>query len=102
MVVTVLAGMLDIDTPQLPVVVSAPEYLEQKAVADGFFSLAMGLFTNLGPLPPVIGAPEVSRILQEELVSITGGQLNLTQGVMGIADDMESSILAKRQALGWD
>lgn len=102
MVVTVLAGMLDVDTPQLPVVVSAPEYLEQKAVADGLFALAFGLFINLGPLPPVTGAPEVSRILQEDMITITGGQLNLAQDVQSIADAMEASILEKRKALGWN
>ncbi|MDT3699024.1 MAG: anaerobic carbon-monoxide dehydrogenase catalytic subunit [Thermincola sp.] len=101
MVVTVLAGMLDVDTPKLPVAVSAPEYLEQKAVADGFFALAFGLWINLGPLPPITGGAEVSKVLQEEMVSITGGQLDLTQGVMEVADAMEAAILAKREAMGW-
>ena len=36
---------LDMDTSELQVVVTSPEYLEQKATIDGIFSLAYGLYT---------------------------------------------------------
>ena len=53
--VTAIADALDVDTSQLPVAVSAPEWMEQKATIDGLFSVAYGLYTHLSPLPPVTG-----------------------------------------------
>ena len=97
---TAIAGALGVDPSQLPVVVSAPEYLEQKAVSDGFFAVAYGLYTHLGPLPPVAGGPLVAKILTADVEGITGGKVAVEQDPVEAADAMETHVLAKRAALG--
>jgi carbon-monoxide dehydrogenase catalytic subunit len=37
MLVTALAEHLNVDTSELPIAVTAPEWMEQKATIDGFF-----------------------------------------------------------------
>ena len=37
-----------VDLPKLPVVVSAPQWLEEQALADGAFALALGFHLHLG------------------------------------------------------
>ncbi len=97
---TAIAGALGVDPSQLPVVVSAPEYLEQKAVSDGFFAVAYGLYTHLGPLPPVAGGPTVTQILTADVEGLTGGKVAVEQDPAQAAAAMEAHVLAKRAALG--
>lgn len=99
-VVTAIANILGVDPSQLPVAVSAPEYLEQKAVADGIFAVAFGLLTHLGPVPPVTGSPLVTRILTEDVESLTGGKVMVEQDPAKAAVIIESHIVSKRKALG--
>jgi len=98
--VTAIAGALGVDPSQLPVAASAPEYLEQKAVADGIFAVAFGLLTHLGPVPPVTGSPLVTRILTQDVESLTGGKVVVELNPVKAADIIEDHILAKRKALG--
>ncbi len=42
MLVTALADHLDVDIPDLPIAVTAPEWMEQKATIDGVFAVAEG------------------------------------------------------------
>ena len=56
MLVTALADHLDVDVPDLPIAVTAPEWMEQKATIDGVFALAYGAYTHLSPTPFVSGA----------------------------------------------
>ena len=43
-----IAAELGVDFPQLPVVLSAPQWLEEQALADGAFALSLGclLYTS--------------------------------------------------------
>ena len=47
-----IAELLGVDLPQLPLVLSAPQWLEEQALADGCFGLALGFTVHLG-LPPL-------------------------------------------------
>ena len=98
--VTAIANALGVDTSDLPVAASAPEYLEQKAVADGIFAVAFGLLTHLGPVPPVAGAPLVTRILTEDVESLTGGKVSVEQDMVKAAAVIEAHINLKREKLG--
>ncbi|GIM29633.1 carbon-monoxide dehydrogenase catalytic subunit [Clostridium polyendosporum] len=99
-VATELAEFLGIDVPQLPLVLSAPQWLEEQALADGAFGLALGLPLHLA-LPPFIeGSDIVTNTLTESLKEITGGQLILEGDVAKTADILEQIILEKRKALG--
>lgn len=98
--VTAIAGALGVDPSQLPVAASAPEYLEQKAVADGVFAVSFGLLTHLGPLPPVTGAPLVTRILTKDVEQMTGGKVLVEQNPKKAAAMIIEHIEEKRRALG--
>ncbi|MCL6477093.1 MAG: anaerobic carbon-monoxide dehydrogenase catalytic subunit [Peptococcaceae bacterium] len=98
--VTAIANALGVDPSRLPVAASAPEYLEQKAVADGIFAVAFGLLTHLGPVPPVTGSPLVTKILTEDVESLTGGKVVVELDPVKAADILEDHIIAKRNALG--
>lgn len=98
--VTAIANALGVDTSDLPVAASAPEYLEQKAVADGFFAVTFGLFTHLGPVPPVGGAPNVAKILTQDAEQLVGGKVCVEQDMAKAANLIEEHIIRKRTALG--
>ncbi|MBI4319247.1 MAG: anaerobic carbon-monoxide dehydrogenase catalytic subunit, partial [Chloroflexi bacterium] len=97
--VTAIAAAMGVDPSQLPVVASAPEYLEQKAVVDGFFAVALGLLTHIGPTPPIGGSPLVVKLLTEDIEGLTGGKVLVEEDPVRAADRMEGHIMTKRQAL---
>ena len=99
-VVTALADFLDVDTSDLPVAVTAPQYLEQKATIDGIFSLAYGLYTHLSPTPPVTGGKELVKLLTEDVEGISGGKIALGDDPVQVAKDIEAHIIEKRKGLG--
>lgn len=51
-----LAKELNVDLPQLPVVISAPQWLEEQALADGAYALALGFPLHLALSPFVTGS----------------------------------------------
>ncbi len=95
-----IAEALGVDIPDLPIVASAPEYMEQKAVADAFTAVAFGITLHLAPAPPVLGSATVTRILTQDVESLTGGKVFVELDPVKTADAMEAHILKKRQALG--
>ncbi|MDI3280567.1 MAG: anaerobic carbon-monoxide dehydrogenase catalytic subunit [Bacillota bacterium] len=95
-----IAGALGVDPAQLPVAASAPEYLEQKAVADGIFAVALGLLTHLAPIPPVTGSSLVTKVLTEDLENLTGGKFLVEPDPVKAAEAMAAHIEGKRKALG--
>ncbi|WP_066639808.1 anaerobic carbon-monoxide dehydrogenase catalytic subunit [Desulfolucanica intricata] len=100
MLVTALANFLQVDPADLPVAVSAPQYLEQKATIDGIFALAYGMYTHLSPAPPVTGGPELVQLLTEELPKLTGGRVALGDDPVKVAEGIEKHILERRAKLG--
>ncbi len=94
-----IADELGVDVPDLPVVASAPEYMEQKAVADAFTAVAFGLSVHLSPAPPVLGSALVTRILTEDVQSLTGGRVFVELDTKKAADEIEAHIMNKRKAL---
>ncbi len=100
MLVTALAEHLDADIPDLPIAVTAPEWMEQKATIDGVFAVAYGAYTHLSPVPFVTGAPKLVKLLTEEVESLTGGKIALGDDPKEVADGIESHIIQKRKKLG--
>ncbi len=98
--VTELAAALGVDPSQLPVAASAPEYLEQKAVADAIFAVSFGLLTHLGTVPPVTGSPLVTKTLTEDIEKLLGGKLLVEPDPVVAADKIEQHIMLKRAGLG--
>ncbi|MCZ7358965.1 MAG: anaerobic carbon-monoxide dehydrogenase catalytic subunit, partial [Candidatus Methanoperedens sp.] len=98
--VTAVADALGVDPSSLPVAVTAPEYMEQKATIDAIFALAFGLYTHVAPLPPVAGAPRLVKLLTEDLEGITGGKIAVETDMVDAANGIEAHIMKKRSALG--
>jgi carbon-monoxide dehydrogenase catalytic subunit len=99
-VVSELAKAIGVDIPQLPVVISAPQWLEEQALADGCFGLALGLTLHLSQPPPILGSPVVTKLLTEDLVNITGGKVIVEMDPVIAADKLQQVINAKLAALG--
>jgi carbon-monoxide dehydrogenase catalytic subunit len=99
LVATELAEALNIDIPQLPLVLSAPQWLEEQALADGAFALALGLPLHLGLPPFVTGSKIAVEVLTESMKSLTGGQVIINADAKESADTLEGIIREKRQAL---
>lgn len=102
MLTTALANHLCVDSADLPIAVTAPQYLEQKATIDGMFALAYGLYTHLSPTPPVAGGPELVKLVTNDLEGITGGKVALGDDPVEAADGIEAHIKKKRAKLGLD
>ncbi|MFZ5945556.1 MAG: anaerobic carbon-monoxide dehydrogenase catalytic subunit [Bacillota bacterium] len=100
MLVTAIADALGVDPSKLPVAVSAPEWMEQKATIDGLFALAYGLYTHLSPIPPVTGGAELAKLLTEDLEGLTGGKVALGDDPAKVAEGIEEHINKKRRELG--
>ena len=100
MLVTALADHLDVDIPDLPIAVTAPEWMEQKATIDGIFAVAYGAYTHLSPTPFITGAPQLVKLMTEDVEEITGGKIALGDDPVEVADGIEKHIMEKRKKLG--
>ncbi len=100
MLVTALADHLDVDVPQLPIAVTAPQWLEQKATIDGVFAVAYGAYTHLAPPPNITGAPRLVKLLTEDVEGLTGGKVAVCDDPVEAANGIEAHIMKKRQGLG--
>ncbi|MCI1995544.1 MAG: anaerobic carbon-monoxide dehydrogenase catalytic subunit [Clostridium luticellarii] len=95
-----LAEYLNIDIPQLPLVLSAPQWLEEQALADGSFGLALGLPLHLAISPFIGGSKVVTKVLTEDMTNLTGGKLIIEDDVVKAADKLEGIILERRKKIG--
>lgn len=98
-VATELAEAIGVDIPQLPLVLSAAQWLEEQALADGCFGLALGLPLHLGLPPFVTGSKTVTKVLTEDMKKLTGGQVIINADAKESADILEKIIEERRSAL---
>jgi len=94
------AEKLNVDLPDLPVVASAPQWLEEQALGDGAFALDCGFLLHVYPDPFISGSKLVTKILTEELPKLTGGKLLVEKDATKTAEIMEKHINEKRKGLG--
>jgi carbon-monoxide dehydrogenase catalytic subunit len=74
--------------------------LEEQALADGCYGLALGLTLHLAQTPPVSGSQVVTNVLTQQLADITGGRLMIEPDAEKAAAGMIEIINEKRQGLG--
>ena len=98
-VATEIAEELGVDLPQLPLVLSAAQWLEEQALADGAFGLALGLPLHLGVPPFMTGSKLVTKVLTEDMVELTGGRVIIDPNGKSAANTLEAIIEEKRRAL---
>jgi carbon-monoxide dehydrogenase catalytic subunit len=99
MLVTALADHLNVDISDLPIAVTAPEWMEQKATIDGLFAVAYGAYTHLSSTPFITGAPKLVKLLTEDVEGLTGGKVALGDDPVQVAQDIEAHILKKREQM---
>ncbi len=95
-----LAEKLDVKISQLPVAGSAPELITEKAVAIGSWLLALGLLVHIAPAPRILGSPVATKVLTEDLESITGGKAYVEIDPVKAAQGIINHIEKKRKGLG--
>ena len=78
---------------------SAAQWLEEQALADGCFGLALGLPLHLGLPPFVTGSKIVTKVLTEDMKELTGGQVIINADAKESADILEKIIEERRSAL---
>ena len=100
LLVGAIADALGVDVPALPVVATAPEYMEQKATIDAMAALAFGLYVHVNPVPFVTGAPNLVKLVTQDLPGVTGGKLAVETDAKEAVAAMLAWIDEKRAALG--
>jgi len=100
LLVNAVADALGVDIPALPIAVTAPQYMEQKATIDAVFAVAYGLYTHVAPTPPITGASELVKLLTEDVEGLTGGKLVFEPDPLKAVNGIEKYIIAKRESLG--
>ena len=94
-----LAEAVGVDIPQLPLVISAPQWLEEQALADGSYALALGLPLHLGLPPFITGSPVAVKVLCEDMKKLTGGYVIINSDAAESAKILEEVIIEKRKGL---
>ncbi|PIP00245.1 anaerobic carbon-monoxide dehydrogenase catalytic subunit [Pleomorphomonas carboxyditropha] len=97
---TALANKLGVDLSDLPVVVSAPEAMSEKAVAIGTWAVTIGFPTHLGTVPPVVGSETVTRLVTETAKELIGGHFIVETDPAIAADKLFAAIQERRRGLG--
>ncbi len=95
-----LADALDVDTNKLPLVIGAPEYLEQKAVADACTAIALGWLVHVAPVPSVTGSDVVVKVLTETTETLGLGKLTVETSADKTVQIYVDHIEKKRKELG--
>jgi len=95
-----LAKKLGVDISALPVAAAAPEWYSEKAVSIGLYAVASGIFTVLGPTPPIIGSEIVTNMALSGLEEVVGATFAVEADPAKAAVLIDERIRAKRTALG--
>lgn len=95
-----LADALGVDTNMLPIVIGAPEYLEQKAVADACTAIALGWLVHVAPVPSVTGSDVVVKTLTETTETLGLGKLMVELSAEKTIQIYVDHIEKKRKELG--
>jgi len=95
-----LADALKVDTNKLPLVIGAPEYLEQKAVADACTAVALGWLVHVAPVPSITGSDVVVKTLTETTETLGLGKVVVEMDAEKTIQIYVDHIEKKRKELG--
>jgi len=99
-VLNAVANHLNVRIDQLPIAASAPEYIAEKAVPIGFWTVSLGIFTHLGDQPNVAASERVVKWLTDDVERIFGGKFYVEADPYKAAKKIIEVIEEKRRALG--
>ncbi|MBW1837348.1 MAG: carbon monoxide dehydrogenase, partial [Deltaproteobacteria bacterium] len=95
-----LANALNVDISDLPIAGAAPEWYSEKAVSIGAYFVASGVYTVLGPMPPITGSMNVVNLLTEGLNDVIGATFAVEPDPEKAALLIRRHIENKRETLG--
>ena len=98
----VAEGGLGEDISDLPVAGAAPEWMSEKAVSIGYYVVASGIYTIFGTPQNVLGAPDLHKLIVDELEEIVGARFDFEADPVAAAHMMIAHMDKKRAALGLD
>lgn len=96
----VAEGGLGDDISDLPIAGAAPEWMSEKAVSIGMYFVASGVYTVIAEPLPILGAPNLTRYLTDEIEKDLGGKWAFETDPVKAARMMIEHIENKRDALG--
>jgi carbon-monoxide dehydrogenase catalytic subunit len=96
----VAEGGLGEDISELPVAGAAPEWMSEKAVSIGMYFVASGVYTVIAEPLPILGAPNLTHYLTDEIEKDVGGKWAFERDPIKAAGMMIEHIESKRDALG--
>ncbi|MFO7861345.1 MAG: anaerobic carbon-monoxide dehydrogenase catalytic subunit [Desulfosalsimonas sp.] len=97
-----LANALGTDISDLPLAGAAPEWYSEKAVSIGAYVVASGIYTVLGPMPPIAGSMNVVALLTEGLDEVVGATFAVEPDPEKAALLIRGHIENQRRKLGLD
>ena len=97
---TAIANALGVDISDLPVAGAAPEWMSEKAVSIGAYVVSSGIFTVLGTIPPVLGGPEVAKLLTAGAEGVVGARFAVEPDPFKAAQLIADHVAEKRAGLG--
>jgi len=95
-----LANALGTDISDLPIAGAAPEWYSEKAVAIGAYFVASGVYTVLGPMPPITGSMNVVKLLTDGLKDVVGATFHVEPDPEKAAIAIRRHIEERRGRLG--
>jgi carbon-monoxide dehydrogenase catalytic subunit len=95
-----LANALNADISDLPIAGAAPEWYSEKAVSIAAYFVASGVYTVLGPMPPIAGSQNVVKLLMEGLKDAVGAVFAVEPDPENSAVLIRRHIEERRNALG--
>ena len=95
-----LANALGADISDLPIAGAAPEWYSEKAATIGVYFVASGVYTVLGPMPPVTGSMNIVKLLTEGLNDAVGATFAVEPDPEKAAVLIRAHIEGRRQKLG--
>ncbi len=97
-----LANALNVDLSDLPIAGAAPEWYSEKAVSIAAYFVASGVYTVLGPMPPIAGSMNVVKLLTEGLKDVVGAVFAVEPDPGAAAILIRRHVEDRRKALGLD
>jgi carbon-monoxide dehydrogenase catalytic subunit len=95
-----LANALGADISDLPIAGAAPEWYSEKAATIGVYFVASGVYTVLGPMPPITGSMNIVKLLTEGLNDVVGATFAVEPDPEKAAVLIRTHIEDKRRKLG--
>ena len=95
-----LAQKMGLSLKDMPIAVSASDWVAEKAAAIGTGALALGITVHLGRAPPILGGPEVVTLLTRKSQELFGSRFIIEEDPIKASRLLLLHISNAREKLG--